>query len=184
MTKERFNPASDKLHEQLLGFFLDGWPPAMAMKVFKHLQRPTKDDISSLIWTARVWLEHRAIKDRAARGHEGEYERWLRDALSNAYPETRASTRELFNPGRIVVTRGADEQFSPGEQRRALDRHIQGDWGFVDAEDERANNNALLDGSQLLSVYNFGDRTLWIISDREISSGRRPTTTLLLPSEY
>lgn len=185
MARERFNPTSDKMHAQLLKFFLDDWPPSYATKIFKHLKTPSSEDISSLIWTARVWLEHWAIEDPAARRREGDYERWLHDALANAYSETRASSSTLFNPGKIVVTPGVNKGFSQIEQRLALDRHVRGNWGTVSSEDKRANDDALFDGSQILSAYDFGDgKKLWIVSEPETSPGRRPVTTLLLPSEY
>ena len=48
-----------------------------------------------------------------------------------------------------------------------LDAHLQGEWGQVDDEDRRLNDQALLDGSGLLSAYTTlrGVR-LWIITGK------------------
>jgi hypothetical protein len=66
-----------------------------------------------------------------------------------------------------------------------LDRHIQGDWGEVNAEDKQLNDQALVDGSRLLSAYKTlkGER-LWIITEATDDQGRRAATTILRPDEY
>jgi hypothetical protein len=64
---------------------------------------------------------------------------------------------------------------------RYLHRHHCGDWGDeLCAEDKAANEQALKDGSRLLSCYRTpaGDR-LYIITEWD-----RSTTTIMLPSEY
>ena len=62
-----------------------------------------------------------------------------------------------------------------------LRRHHCGDWGDeLCAEDKAANEQALKDGSRLLSCYRTpaGDR-LYIITE-----WGRSMTTIMLPSEY
>ena len=64
---------------------------------------------------------------------------------------------------------------------RYLHRHHCGDWGDeLCAEDKAANEQALKDGSRLLSCYRTpaGDR-LYIITEWD-----RSVTTIMLPSEY
>ena len=64
---------------------------------------------------------------------------------------------------------------------RYLHRHHCGDWGDeLCAEDKAANEQALQDGSRLLSCYRTpaGDR-LYIITEWD-----RSMTTIMLPSEY
>jgi hypothetical protein len=84
-----------------------------------------------------------------------------------------------FELGRVVATPGAlalDGGFVVG----CLERHVQGDWGEVDAEDQATNDRALTDGDRLLSAYTDGEgRTLWVITEWD-----RSATTCLLPSEY
>jgi len=62
-----------------------------------------------------------------------------------------------------------------------LRRHHCGDWGEeLCAEDKRANEDALIEGTRLLSCYRTpaGER-LYIITE-----WNREITTILLPSEY
>jgi hypothetical protein len=87
-----------------------------------------------------------------------------------------------FRLGKIVATPGALQALEEAGQS-ALDfvsRHARGDWGEVDAEDKRANEDALRDGDRILSAYRtkLGER-VWVITEADRSS-----TTLLLPSEY
>ena len=61
-----------------------------------------------------------------------------------------------------------------------LDRHICGDWGEVDAEDQQANQDALVRGERLLSAYRTSlDVRIWVITEAD-----RSATTILLPEEY
>ena len=62
-----------------------------------------------------------------------------------------------------------------------MHRHHCGDWGEeLCSEDKAANEQALKDGSRLLSCYRTpaGDR-LYIITEWD-----RSVTTIMLPSEY
>ena len=92
-----------------------------------------------------------------------------------------------FQPGRVTATpRSLMAIRTAGAQIwELLARHIVGDWGVVDSVDKRANEDALLDGSRLLSVYLLGDSTkVWIITEAVDDSGSRPFTSILLPDEY
>jgi len=87
----------------------------------------------------------------------------------------------------IVATPGAIEAMAESGQDAAffLDRHASGDWGEVCPEDGQLNDEALKDGSRILSAY----RTLkgvkiWIITEAADENGARCATTLLLPDEY
>lgn len=95
-----------------------------------------------------------------------------------------------FNTGQIVSTRGVynlaceNPDFARFVQK-SLNRHVKGDWGDVDEEDKLANNQALKQGSRLLSAYNDGRfpkngvATIWIITEAD-----RSATTILFPDEY
>lgn len=85
-----------------------------------------------------------------------------------------------FPLGRIVSTPGALESIDCLDMMNALDRHHRGDWGDCCDEDWETNDQALVEGSRLLSVYlsEKGD-TFWIITEAD-----RSATTILLPSEY
>ena len=92
-----------------------------------------------------------------------------------------------FRLGRIVATPGALEALQSAGQDPLffLERHVQGDWGEVDAEDSQANEQSLRDGSRILSVYRtLQGEKLWIITEAESDDGRRGSTCILLPEEY
>lgn len=62
-----------------------------------------------------------------------------------------------------------------------LKRHSNCDWGVLDPEDVKANEDALKYGNRILSSYPIPntDEKIWIISEAD-----RSVTTLLLPSDY
>jgi hypothetical protein len=88
-----------------------------------------------------------------------------------------------FSPGSVVATPGVLEAFrASGDDPLAyLVRHVAGDWGEVDADDWRANEESLRIGGRLLSVYTTSDgkTRFWIITERD-----RSVTTFLLPADY
>lgn len=85
-----------------------------------------------------------------------------------------------FLLGRIVATPRALSAVPPHDIANALARHLQGDWGDVDSEDRQANEDSLVQGLRLVSVYHTADRTkFWIITEAD-----RSATTILLPEDY
>jgi hypothetical protein len=100
---------------------------------------------------------------------------------------TGTTTTPKFNPGVILATPGASEAFQRNDQTpfEFLKRHLAGDWGDLCDEDRQANDQALIDGSRLLSAYKLKDGTkIWIITEAVGENGRRECTTAILPSEY
>ena len=88
----------------------------------------------------------------------------------------------LFSMGEIVATSGAlaaleHANFHPG---KLLTRHVTGDWGELDEEDQKENELSLEKGFRILSAYNLptGER-IWVITEADRSS-----TCILLPDEY
>jgi hypothetical protein len=80
----------------------------------------------------------------------------------------------------MVATPNALSQIGPADIGIGLRRHLSGDWGDLDLEDKAANDNALADGSRLLSAYHAADGTkFWIITEAD-----RSATTVLLPEDY
>ena len=87
-----------------------------------------------------------------------------------------------FDLRQIVATPGALEALESAglNPTEFLTRHVAGDWGELDQEDQQANDDALQSGARLLSAYRLTDDTkLWIITEADRSS-----TCILLPSEY
>jgi len=98
-----------------------------------------------------------------------------------------ALVRPRFGLGQTVATPAALEAIQQAGQSPAefLNRHIVGDWGNLSADDRQANEDALQDGSRLLSAYHTRTGTkLWIITEAADDDGRRLATTILLPEEY
>ena len=95
-----------------------------------------------------------------------------------------------FSLGHVVATPGALAALERNGQAPIdyLMRHARGDWGDdLGEEDAKANADALVTGTRLLSAYRLPDDTrLWIITDGVIrpATGERYATTLLLPEEY
>ena len=92
-----------------------------------------------------------------------------------------------FSLGKIVATPGAVEALSDAGQTPEffLEQHVVGNWGEVDSEDWTANDQALVDGSRLLSAYRtLRNVRIWIITEAADDEGNREATTILLPSDY
>jgi hypothetical protein len=82
--------------------------------------------------------------------------------------------------GQIVATPAALAVLTQPDIVAALRRHASGDWGNVDAEDRAANDDALRDGTRVLSVYQSASgTTFWVITEAD-----RSVTTVLLPDDY
>ncbi len=87
-----------------------------------------------------------------------------------------------FSLGQVVATPGALEVLRKANQSAIgfLARHLRGDWGEVCKEDWSANDQAVENGTRLLSAYRTSkDERIWIITEAD-----RSATTLLLPDEY
>jgi hypothetical protein len=93
----------------------------------------------------------------------------------------------MFLQGRTLATPGAVAALEESGQNAwdFLSRHTQGDWSNVGEEDWKLNDDALLDGSRLLSTYRtLKGVSIWIVTEAAGDDGRRAVTTILLPQEY
>ncbi len=92
-----------------------------------------------------------------------------------------------FHLGRTLATPGALTALEESGQSPVffLEKHNSGDWGEVNDEDKRLNDQALIDGSRLLSAYKTlkGER-IWVITEATDEAGKRAATTILKPDEY
>ena len=85
-----------------------------------------------------------------------------------------------FPLGQIVATPNALAQITQEDTMAALERHVNGDWGELCAEDKLANDCAVVEGSRILSAYRAANGTkFWIITEAD-----RSVTTVLLPEDY
>jgi len=92
-----------------------------------------------------------------------------------------------FVLGQQVATPGALEALRLAGQSplQLVSRHVVGDWGDLSDEDKRLNDEALKDGSRLLSAYTLRSGVrVWIITEAAGDDGQRAATTVLLPDEY
>lgn len=92
-----------------------------------------------------------------------------------------------FPLGQILATPGALRALQESGQSAGffLARHVRGDWGELGDEDKTRNDQALVDGSRLLSAYRtLKGVKLWIITEAADDDGYRLATTCLLPEEY
>jgi len=66
-----------------------------------------------------------------------------------------------------------------------LTRHAFGEWGSVFDEEREGNDLAVTTGARIMSEYRTGNGVkIWVVTAAADASGRRPTTTILLPAEY
>ena len=89
--------------------------------------------------------------------------------------------------GQILVTPGALEALGRSHQNPLtfIARHSSGDWGIICDEDQELNDQAVVDGSRIVSAYHVNDGTkLWVITEAANDDGHRSATTILLPDEY
>ena len=91
-----------------------------------------------------------------------------------------------FTLGHIVATPAALDALNEINYPplALINRHRRGDWGDLDDEDVQRNNEALMDGSRLLSAYVIQNIKFWVFTEAQDDNGDRSSTTLLLSSEY
>ena len=99
-------------------------------------------------------------------------------------PEYRAHKQTIpvavFRLGRIVATPNALHSITHEDILCGIQRHQRGDWGDLSQEDSEANDQALVNGTRILSSYTATNGTkFWIITESD-----RSVTTVLLPEDY
>lgn len=100
--------------------------------------------------------------------------------MTDAQALTVRSDQMKFGIGHIYITANAMQVLAEEDTREALRRHMSGDWGDVGAEDWKWNDQALEQGTRLLSSYkSVKGEKFWIITEAD-----RLSTTILLPEDY
>jgi hypothetical protein len=94
--------------------------------------------------------------------------------------------KPLFELGQIVATRAVLSHMEEHAVFPAalLSRHQHGDWGNVDPEDAKANDQAVLSGARVISSFTVAYVVVWIITESAGDGGKRASTCLLFPEEY
>jgi hypothetical protein len=87
---------------------------------------------------------------------------------------TPTAAVDLFPLGEVTVSLSADQAMvRRGIRPEVLvERHRRGEWGDVDEALRRENNAAVKHGFRVLSVYNLGGETFYIVteSDRSVTA--------------
>lgn len=90
------------------------------------------------------------------------------------------SEHRKFQLGQLFATPNALSQVTHEDIQVALELHIRCDWGEVCKDDWKANDQALIDDTRLLSVYTSANGAkFWIITEAD-----RSLTTVLMPEDY
>ena len=72
--------------------------------------------------------------------------------------------------GQIVATPNALAHITQADITTAILRHVVGDWGDLDDEDKQVNDQAVVDGTRILSAYRAANGTkFWIITEADRS---------------
>lgn len=88
----------------------------------------------------------------------------------------------LFDTGFVVRTHGAVAALVAAQvsESSLIERHLSGDFGQLDSEDQEQNRRAIAEGGRVMSSYALHTHaTVWVITEAD-----RSVTTLLLPTEY
>lgn len=95
--------------------------------------------------------------------------------------------RKQFETGQLVATAAVRGRMESDEDFyrfciTSFYRHEKGDWGDTSNDDKQLNNDALVNGDRVFSVYYYKgnpNERIWIITESD-----RSTTTILFPSDY
>ena len=91
-----------------------------------------------------------------------------------------ASPKAKLRLGRIVMTHSAMNWLAEEDIFRAIQRHQAGDWGDVSEEDRSANDQALVSGTPMVSVYRTPQGiTFWLITEAD-----RSVITIFFSEDY
>jgi hypothetical protein len=96
------------------------------------------------------------------------------------------SNKPLLDLGQIVSTPAVLAHLEKHAVFPAalLSRHQHGDWGNVDPEDAKANDQAVLSGARVISSFHVAYAVIWVITESVGDDGKRASTCLLFPEEY
>jgi len=92
-------------------------------------------------------------------------------------PDAKREVR--FKYGRIEISPAVMEVIGPEAAGEGVLRHLCGDWGDVDRELWKSNNDALREGRRLTSCYRDRKGTRFLITTAQ----DRSVTNVLLPEE-
>lgn len=94
--------------------------------------------------------------------------------------------KPLFDLGQVVATKAVLRHLEHHAVFPAalLSRHQHGDWGSMNPEDVRANEDAIRSGARIFTSLTVAYVVIWIITEAVGDDGCRASTCLLFPEEY
>lgn len=183
--KKAGEDASGTLAEQLKSE-LEEASPIEAASVFSDLLNAALGEVD---WheVADAFLEEvepddeSEDDDQASEPNEADEEAYTVEEFETLKRErTENAWCPHFELGQTVSTQGALSALTREDIERALARHHRCDWGEVGRFDWRRNEEALTEGTRLVSVYRGSDGTKFYV----ITEADRSSTCVLLPDEY
>jgi hypothetical protein len=94
----------------------------------------------------------------------------------------------LFDMGRVVATPAVLAHLDKHGVYPSvlLSQHCHGDWGVVDVEAAKCNDEAIYNGGKIVSAYDVEGIRIWVITEAESGdpNRQRASTCLLRPDEY
>jgi hypothetical protein len=163
----RFRPQARQPHQRFLEFVADAPSSRNVLDVLVH----GAESLSS------INVQHkRGLKAWRGVNH-------FRESIATEFANVSARdvylagrSRSLMHLGARMLSRSCHRMLSVA----ALDRHASCDWGVICDQDREANEEALIHGFRIMSVYQDSKNTkFWIITEAD-----RSVTTVLLPEEY
>ena len=98
-----------------------------------------------------------------------------------------SARNRLFTARTSIVTQEAAKMLEEAQvtPESLLDQHYHGEWGDTHPDDAAENDEAIRNGSRILSAYSLltGVR-VWVLTEKTAPDGIRTVTTVLLPGEY
>lgn len=102
------------------------------------------------------------------------------------FTNLRQEGKSLFSLGQVYATPAVLAYLEKHAiyPSALLGPHCHGEYGQLDDEDCQANDDALIHGGRILSVYVVEGERIYAITDAADELGVRQATTLLFPREY
>ena len=102
------------------------------------------------------------------------------------FADLRQQGKSLFSLGQVYATPAVLAHLEKHAiyPRTLLSPHCHGEYGQLDEEDRQANDDALICGSRILSLYFVEGQRTYVITKAADDYGARHTTTILFPREY
>lgn len=102
------------------------------------------------------------------------------------FTKLRQEGKSLFSLGQVCATPAvlAHLENHAIYPSALLGPHCHGEYGQIDEEDRRANDDALVHGGRILSAFVIEGERIYAITDATDEKGVRHSTTLLFPREY